>query len=382
MNRFLALKLFVLASCAATAQDAVYLTDPTTVEGTIVEITEAKVAVRVPKGESSVKFSYKPERVLALTNQRGQWLCMAEWLALGPEERTKATDAFLDTTPESIAYDVIVKRTPLQVMPVLISYESDEVINYQTPSGGAASIAKADVAAVFRRQGAPTLTAADVDAVCQNAAAIRQALRTKASNPDLAEAPSRPTTGAVTRPLEPAPASSSPGAALQLTDEEHRMYSDRAVRKVEDFATFLGVIADKSLDAETKNKAIDQACRLFKPGASIQVSSMVRGGQPNTYRIRDYLTRLKLLPYGKVSIEWSNIQFVENLTQLDDGKYRGVIKGEQRFSGFGKNGELKYGDVTEKNVEVLLEAYQKQQEGQATTRWDILLGDVGVVATR
>ncbi len=381
------------------AQDALYLRDQTIVKGALAEINDQKVVIRVPKGDNTLKRSYKPESVVLILNQLGHWLCGTELLALSPEARAARLDAFLSGDAVTSVYDVILKRNPVGVATGTISYESNEVINFRTPTGGEASINKADVTAVFRRTGVHSIEAADASKVCEEAEAIRVALASTAPAVSRNPGGTRPAggnqpSGSTRAPKsDPAPANpparseptSTPAASgktLTLSEEEYQRNSDRALRKVEEFSSYLSVIVDKSLDAETKNKAIDQACSLFKPGASIQVSSTSRGGAANSYRIREYLIRLKLLSYSQVNLTWSNVQFVENLTQRADGKYYGMIRGEQRFEGFGRNGKLKYGDVTEKNVEVMLQSYQKRVEGEVKNRWDILLGDVGVVATR
>ena len=169
---------------------------------------------------------------------------------------------------------------------------------------------------------------------------------------------------------------------LQLTDEQYAEYRAQALERVQEFAVLLGVVADKTADVSQKDKAISQVLKMFKPDAAIQVSSMVRGGQPNTYKIKDYLIRLKLLPYKNVILEWSDIQYVQELTRKDDGNYYGKIKGEQRFSGLNNKDEIQYGDVTQKDVDVMLTPYKKKKEGRDEGKWAVLLGNVGVVATQ
>jgi hypothetical protein len=358
----------VLTAPALRAQDILYLDDLSVVKGTLTEVTPEKIGIRVPKGEASVKYSYKSERIVLALNGRGQFLCGAELAAGTPE----AGAAFLAGTGPGWPQDLLLRRNPTAVLRGQLSGEAADQLTF-TPTGGTAQIiSRDDVAALFRQAGGATVEPADAGLVCEYAAELRAA-------PAPTAAPV-----AASAPAEAAPARAEVPAAgsTQLSEAEFQQYRQQGLNRVQEFASFLGIIADKSLESSVRDEAIGKACELFRPGARIQVSSMTRGGQASTYAIRDYLTRLKLLPYSQVTVEWSNIEYVRELAQRADGKYYGTIRGEQRFEGLGKNGEVKYGDLTEKNVEVRLDRKPKAIEGQNNDFWDILLGDVGVVSTR
>jgi hypothetical protein len=85
--------------------------------------------------------------------------------------------------------------------------------------------------------------------------------------------------------------------------------------------------------------------------------------------------------YGKVEIQWANIQYVSKLRKSPDGRYRGVITFEQTFTGFVED-KIVYSDKTTKNVEVVLTTYKKSVEGKSKTIWDVLLSDIRVVETK
>ena len=99
-------------------------------------------------------------------------------------------------------------------------------------------------------------------------------------------------------------------------------------------------------------------------------------------KVEDYLKRLKLSPYSKLDIEWTDVHYVSELKQESDGNYYGMIKGEQRFTGYDKSGEVKYADVTEKNVKVMVKSYNKPVEGTAVQQWDVFLGNIGIIETK
>ncbi|MBD2751843.1 hypothetical protein [Spirosoma validum] len=378
------LAIYGLTACLGWAQDVVYLSDQTKVAGTLADITSEKVTLRVPKGEATIKFSYGVDRVVAVVNQRGRFLCMQYVLALPGDERDRLIQQFLTNTSQP-ASDAIIRRNPSEAIYGKVSYDQGDVVNYTTADGTAASLPKSDVVAIFYSTGKHELFA-DAPTLCDNPTLLRNE-----PNPvPVATASTTPTT------VEPAPTAKTddnwttqkpaPGEgakkSLELTAEEYDDYRTQGLERVKDFSVLIGVVADKSTDAESKNKAIKRILTLFKPGATIQVSSMVRDGQANTYSIQDYLRRLKLLPYANVSLEWANIQYVDELTQKEDGNYYGKIRGEQKFSGLNANGEVQYGDITQKDVDVLLQPYNKRGDGKDKIKWAILLGDIGVVATQ
>ena len=114
------------------------------------------------------------------------------------------------------------------------------------------------------------------------------------------------------------------------------------------------------------------------PNATIQVTSANKTIPARTYGVRTYLTRLKLLPYTYTKVAWTEVQYVKELTQAPDGNYYGIITGQQTFEGYGKSDAVRYKDVTQKNVRVKLQPFQKQIEGQNELSWQVFLGNVGV----
>jgi hypothetical protein len=162
-----------------------------------------------------------------------------------------------------------------------------------------------------------------------------------------------------------------------LSEKEYLGYRQKGVDKVKEFEAYLNVIANKNTDPDEKDKAIDEAAKLFIPGSTIEVTSLNRPGV-SKYDIKDYLTRLKLLPYASAKLEWANVGYVKELKQEADGNYYGTITGEQTFIGLGDAGKPIYSDVTKKSVKVRLQSYQKQIEGAEQLNWELLLGSIGI----
>jgi TATA-box binding protein (TBP) (component of TFIID and TFIIIB) len=169
-----------------------------------------------------------------------------------------------------------------------------------------------------------------------------------------------------------------------ITEElgvNYQEYEKKALQKTHELSDFIKIVCDKNTEYEKADKAIDQACLLFvNEDATVSVSTL--GKQVSArYKVRDYLRKLKLLKYGRVEIEWTNIQYVSKLRKGPDGNFYGVISFEQTFKGYLDN-QLVYSDVTRKNIEVVLKSYKKSVEGKTQMSWDVLLSDIGVVETK
>ena len=165
-------------------------------------------------------------------------------------------------------------------------------------------------------------------------------------------------------------------AAIKIDPE---VYSQRALQKTEELGTYLSIISDRSNSMAEANKAVDLAVKLFiNEDAEVEVSGP--DGR-DRYKVRTYLNRLKLLDYDKVEISWTDISYVSDLKKGTDGNYYGIITLQQRFKGFRDN-KVVYGDLTEKNIEVMVVPYQKSVNGVMEQKWDVFLSDIGVVVTK
>lgn len=158
-------------------------------------------------------------------------------------------------------------------------------------------------------------------------------------------------------------------------------FEEKAIKKTKDLNSYLKILCTKSYGYEEHNKALDQAILLFiNEDAAVQVSSITKD-EIKSYKIRQYLLRLKSLNYDRVEVEWTNVQYVDKLKKGIDGNYYGTVTLEQVFRGF-IDGKVVYEDVTKKSATVVLKSYEKNAEGNTTEMWDVLLSDIGVVYTK
>ncbi len=166
-----------------------------------------------------------------------------------------------------------------------------------------------------------------------------------------------------------------------IEQERVSEFEEIALEKARDLGTYIEIISDKDSRPSDVSEAIELAIGLFLDEYQrVQVSSLNRT-EIQSFPIREYLDRIRLLSYRKVEIEWFDVHQVSDIKLGTDGKYHGVITVYQRFKGYGDD-EIVYEDVTEKNIEVILDKISKNVGGTIVNNWDVFLGDLNVIETR
>jgi hypothetical protein len=158
-------------------------------------------------------------------------------------------------------------------------------------------------------------------------------------------------------------------------------FEEKAEKKTVQFTDYLKVLCDKTAGYEELDKAVSQAMTLFvNEDATVEVSSNNRNAVLRL-KIRDYLKKVKQIQYDRIEVKWTHVQYVSDLKPGPDGNLYGTVSFEQEFRGY-RDGKLVYSDVTLKHANVVLKTYNKSYEGGTRKIWDVLLSDVGVVATK
>lgn len=413
---------FILAvRCVSYAQNTVYFSNGNVISNAqLAESASEKLKLNVIRGSSIVKYSHLRSKIALAFDANGNYLVISE-LPEGNTETQEQINSFLKAPARTVSSDLIIMRDS-KIIKAKIAYESEDALNYQTLKGESASVNKKDVVAIIYQDGQHRLVQ-PIEEVAPLLAAVHSSVKEaevtpqepaeptvaptvtpdKTPTPPVAVEPAKPdtlpvaptptpstvtpdkappTAPVVVEPAQPANGSRATKPKPVLNEEEYKEYSRKAIQKVEEFGNYLSVIADKTKDADEKDKAIEQAVKLFMPNSTIEVSSVNRPTK-NKYKVRDYLTRLKLLSYGAVKLEWTDIEYVNELKQEADGNYYGLIKGQQSFIGYSEDGKQAiYSDVTQKNVRVKLQSYQKLVEGVEQSNWEVLLGNVGVAQNK
>lgn len=165
-----------------------------------------------------------------------------------------------------------------------------------------------------------------------------------------------------------------------LSPQRKQAVDSLALEKVRDLSKYISIIGDKKTAFSEANRVIDRADELFMPNSEIGVSSLT-STEIQYFKVRKYFERLMRLNYGKVNIEWYNIEYVSDLQRQPDGTYVGVITIFQKFEGYDKEGNLIYKDTTKKDITVYVKRKETQIGGRLIGFWDVLLGDIRVKET-
>jgi len=412
-----------LCICASptTAQDRIYLATEQK-EGKVIEITADKIRYKNPQNPGPV-YSISRDKVLFLFSNSGHY-CVP-----GNAEHEVAFTRSIQGNGSVPVTDQLITTAGVRINCRIDKEEGAQV--FYTDNGAAKNIDAASLVAVIYKNGTHKILKTDYALVAaalkkgssaESVAAAKPAVSAnniisietepvKASALPAQPVPSQaapvqatPAQAAPTKttvintsnvpasaaPVEPvAPASSNASATKakprEFSTEElgvdFKEYERKALDKTKELSDYLKILCDKNTEYDRAEQAINQACQLFvNEEATVSVSSIARQGKVH-YKIRDYFKKLKLIKYGKVEIEWTNIQYVSKLRKGPDGNYYGVITFEQVFRGYMDN-QVVYTDVTRKNIEIVLKAQSKSVEGRTSSTWTVLLSDIGVVETK
>jgi hypothetical protein len=357
--------MLILGTKSVVGQQKFYMKNGNAWEYKLLEATEDKVKYNQINGGRKILRTWGRGNILVAFNAKGNYLIMSDIETTTAQSR-KQLERFYDS--QGPKTDLIVRAVPTDAIACTIVYQSDELINYKNQEGEAASIALSNVVAVIRADGQHQILQ-DIN----EAAPLLKSVYQKVQDLRGIVMPSVVPNGILPTPL-------TPPAKPFLSDVEIETYKEKAIQRVKDFSGYLNNITDKKLPSIQRDEAISQAVKLFLPDAMVEVTSL-NNSVARKFPVREYLNRLKVLPYGKTSIEWNEIKYVSEPKQEADGNYYGIIRGVQTFLGYGSDktaADVMYSDITQKNIRTKFEAYEKTQDGQTSTQWQILLGNIGI----
>lgn len=370
------------------AQDNIYTAEKSIIKGKIVGF-EGENIIYIEEASDKV-VNRKLNTVVVIFNNRGNFLLPDELLTK-PENRTEIISEYFNLPQLSTKYDLLIYKNPVDLIRCNITYESEDVVNFKTiKTGEGRTVSKKELLLIIYMNGNHSFFS-EPSPFSSELKLLKVKIKQKAIDEDNEEVAKNEivntdtlTTKTVQEIIEPISTTTTVNKTPTLNEEEYQTYRSKAKVKVDDFMNFLNIISNKDLDASEKDKVIEQTVKLFTPNSTIQVSMKMPDGsiRVTTRKIEDYLKRLKLSPYSSINIEWTDVQYVSELKQEDDGNYYGTISGEQRFTGYDKSGEVKYTDVTQKNVKVMVKSYKKIVEAIENQRWDVFLGNIAVIETK
>lgn len=167
---------------------------------------------------------------------------------------------------------------------------------------------------------------------------------------------------------------------INLSDQDLELFRIQTKQKVEELQQHIATIGDKDVASDKRNLAEREALKLFYSGAQIEISHRDAAGKISKISrdIKQYLARLKSLPYTRVVIKFYEIAYISEFTRGPDGKYYSVATLLQEFTGFtGDN--IVYSDLTKKEVEIIVDLVEDPFFKEKS--WRIFLGDIKAVET-
>lgn len=167
-----------------------------------------------------------------------------------------------------------------------------------------------------------------------------------------------------------------------LTPSQLEAFKSEAKKKTSALENYIKIISDKSEAEQVKKRAIALAIKLFVDDKQLVQVSSINTNKIKNLPIRQYLNNLMLLPYKKIDIKWFDIAYVRDFKKGQDGKYYAVITVFQEYQGYSDEGKLIYKDITQKELEVVLDKVTKRIGDVEVKEWDVLLRSIRVVETR
>jgi hypothetical protein len=170
-------------------------------------------------------------------------------------------------------------------------------------------------------------------------------------------------------------------SSLSLDDASLEQFRTKSLQKIEELRLYLNGIANKSTEQAVAENMVRQAVALFIHD-TVTVETTRQNGEKKQEFIRNYLTKLRMLKYSSVKIEWSETQYISSIKKAPDGNYYGVVSFIQKFTGDIPDSKKVFEDVTRKNIEVILKSYTKEVDGESLELWDVFLGNIGISASK
>ncbi|MBK9792203.1 MAG: hypothetical protein IPP60_03680 [Sphingobacteriales bacterium] len=168
---------------------------------------------------------------------------------------------------------------------------------------------------------------------------------------------------------------------VSFTEEQLSGFEKQAEQEIMDLTSQINIIAYKSNPLKKKMDAISTAMELFaNEENTVEVRSIKNPNLIVVRKIREYLSRIKLLSYNNITFTAFNIRITKNLTKGEDGRYYGVISYCQNFSATAIQQTIegkkfkKIDDTTCRDVQVIVS--KDYLFGEEV--WIVKLGDIKV----
>ncbi len=354
----------------AHAQDVVYQTNGKKLECKIIEVTAQKIKYRIPQNPGPA-YSMESADALLAFNASGNYV------AFPLAEAQQAQAAGFMNPVVGRQFDVIVTTDNQAIAAMELSVGGKEA-KFRNDKKKDQKLARTKITVILYKDGRHELFVDPAKAAATLTAAKPQVDKLTGADNAIKTDASTNTNANTKEPQATGDAVAFPGGP-----EEFERFRNKALVKVDELGTYLATIVNPQTPTDKSNSTIDLAVTLFvNEAARVEVSN-VNTGIKNKYKIRDYLRRLKLkgADYQQVEVSYADITYASDFRKGPDGNYYGVVSFVQTFKGL-VDGKIIYGDVTQRNVTVILKLYEKAVDGETKKLWDVFLADIGIQETR
>jgi hypothetical protein len=163
-----------------------------------------------------------------------------------------------------------------------------------------------------------------------------------------------------------------------LSDQSLRAYEVKAKQKLVDFADYLSIYYDKSLDQAMKDQARLMIADLF-PSEDIILSPIIKGGKmAGKFTLGELLSEDYLPEYPSTKILIDSMAVCEPLKYAGESVYTGAITFYYRVKSVSGNDTL----VSEKvkmETEILAKRINKSFGADTLKVWSVFLGNISMV---
>jgi hypothetical protein len=168
---------------------------------------------------------------------------------------------------------------------------------------------------------------------------------------------------------------------IKLTAEDLAVFKQQALQKVKEFEEYVKIISDKSQPNARRNLAEQEALKLFYEGATMSIRIKDASGKETVKKrpMKEYLYRLKTLPYTRVEIKYYDVIYASDFKRKDDGKYYATATVFQEFTGF-TGDQLKFSTTTKQDISIIIDIINDEFYNEK--HWKLFLGDINAEETK
>lgn len=162
-----------------------------------------------------------------------------------------------------------------------------------------------------------------------------------------------------------------------LTEDQLRLFQQRAQQKLADFIDYVGIISNKKYDVELRLAAMEQIEQLFID-SSVQIEVGLTEAEQKARPLNAFIEEVYGSKYDSVSIKALSVK--TGLPELKKQMtYRGTITADASIERY-KDGEAIFNTLGTYKAETIIRKVQKQFGSDSSTVWTVTLGEIKQVS--